>query len=104
MSRKNTSPSFLEEGSIKGDVKKKHFPVLLRGGFFLASSPSAAARFGAGAWIGLREHLVCVVPWELFAPASSVLAKGQPWFYLRLATQLGTIPLLGCPREPTVPR
>src|SRR5712691_4213202 len=50
--------------SIKGDVKKKHFSVLLRGGFFLTSSPSAAARFGAGAWIGLREHLVCVVPWE----------------------------------------
>jgi len=34
-------------GSIKGDVKKKHFSSLLRGVFFLASSPSAAARFCA---------------------------------------------------------
>src|SRR5713226_3054853 len=46
----------------------------------------------------------CVVPCGLFAPASSVLAKGQPWFYLRLATKRGTIALLGCPREHTVPR
>ena len=29
---------------------------------------------------------------------------GQPWFYLRLATKRGTIALLGCPREHTVPR
>src|SRR5271155_826994 len=39
-----------------------------------------------------------------FAPASSGLARGQPWFYLRLATWRGTIALLGCPREHTVPR
>src|ERR1700693_887672 len=84
MSRKNTSPSRLEEG------------------FFLTSSPSAAARVperGSGfgsSWVAWFR--------ASFAPASSGLANGQPWFYLRLATERGTIALLGCPREHTVPR
>src|ERR1700693_329222 len=84
MSRKNTSPSRLEEG------------------FFLTSSPSAAARVperGSGfgsSWVAWFR--------ASFAPASSGLANGQPWFYLRLATKRGTIALLGCPREHTVPR
>jgi hypothetical protein len=94
------------EGSIKGDVKKKHFSTF-PGRFFSGSQPLLCGgvvelmperRSGCGFICG------CVVPCDLFAPASSVLAKGQPWFYLRLATKRGTIALLGCPREHTVPR
>ena len=32
------------------------------------------------------------------------MAKGQPWFYLRLAPKRGTMALLGYPREHMVPR
>ena len=82
MSRKNTSPPYLEEFFFW------HPAPLLRPGSVLEQESSIRVR----------------VPCDLFAPASSVLAKGQPWFYLRLATKRGTIALLGCPREHTVPR
>ncbi len=93
-------------GSIKGDVKKKHFSIF-PGRFFSDIQPLLCGvlvdlvpegRSGCGFIYG------CVVPCELFAPASSGLANGQPWFYLRLATKRGTIALLGCPREHMVPR
>src|SRR5258708_38534101 len=86
MSRKNTFPSFLEEG------------------FFLTSSPSVRRLSSVPERGSDSGSMGCVVPCGLFAPASSVLAKGQPWFYLRLANKRGTIALLGCPREHTVPR
>jgi hypothetical protein len=87
----------------RGCQEKTLFPIPRR--FFSGIQPlSATARLGTGAWNRLRDIFGCVVPCELFAPASSVLAKGQPWFYLRLATKRGTIALLGCPREHTVPR
>src|SRR6202162_3910377 len=66
MSRKNTSPSLLEEGSIKGDVKKKHFSLPLRGGFFSDIQPLCGGK-GAGTWIGVRIIMGCVVPCELRA-------------------------------------
>jgi hypothetical protein len=39
-----------------------------------------------------------------FCACKQWVGRGQPWFYLRLATKRGTIALLGCPREHTVPR
>src|SRR5450759_419202 len=62
------------------------------------------ARLGAGAEIGfpgasgLRgsvRHLRACKQW---------VGNCQPWFYLRLAPQRGTIALLDYPREHTVPR
>jgi hypothetical protein len=94
----------LLQGSIKGDVKKKHFSALLRGGFFLISSPSAAARTRCQS--GDRVADACAMAWfrASFCACKQRVGRGQPWFYLRLATKRGTIAFSGCPREHTVPR
>jgi hypothetical protein len=55
------------EGSIKGDVKRKHDPSLLRGGFFLTSSPSATQGF-------VERQSGQSMFGASFAPASSGLA------------------------------
>jgi hypothetical protein len=62
-------------GSIKGDVKKKHFS-LFPGRFFSDIQPPSrrCCRFGSRGQIGLRFIWGCIVPCDLFAPASSGLA------------------------------
>ncbi len=71
-------------GSIKGDVKKKHPSLRRKGSKFLTSRsrPVAATR----SRVSLRTFLfmLLVAPAGTLAPTSSVVAFGQPWFYLRL--------------------
>src|SRR5438105_15291927 len=85
MSRENTFPPYLEEGSIKGDVKRKHFSSLLRGGFFLTSSPSATAGLRGRAGVGC-ESIWAVSLAASFCACKQWVGRGQPWFYLRLAS------------------
>jgi hypothetical protein len=57
------------EGSIKGDVKKKYFPDVLRRGCFFDIQPLfAAARLVARAWFGFSS---C---WEVLVLESSSFA------------------------------
>jgi hypothetical protein len=84
MSRKKTFPPYLEEGF--SDIQPLCYgKVSFLNGNRWRSIGGASFRASFGAckqWVG----------------------RGQPWFYLRLATKRGTIALLGCPREHTVPR
>jgi len=94
-------------GSIKGDVKKKHFFTFAESEVLLASSPwlQLPCTFSSG----LRFYSAPAVHgWNfgvpVCAPTSNVLASCQPWFYRRLATGRGAMALLGCPREHMVAR
>jgi hypothetical protein len=75
-------------GSIKGDVKKKHFLLRRSGRIFLTSSPLPAEPM-----VYVQARLSCGMfalivagrsPPDILVPVSSALAIGQPWFYLRL--------------------
>src|SRR5271157_3511219 len=92
-----------EPGSIKGDVKRKHFSLRRRRGSSLTSSPLRHAwwRRSAVLWSFSRPRYNVV---RCGSYTSLAVAICQPWFYLRLAPKRGTMALLGCPREHMVPR
>jgi hypothetical protein len=73
----------LSQGSIKGDVKRKHFSLRWRARCSLTSSPrvrwqDCVLERGSGYVHRFRDHLRGVVPCGFFAPASSVVADCQP--------------------------
>src|SRR5258708_13886293 len=79
-------------GSIKGDVKKKHFTRSAGGRTFSDIQPLlAAAIHFARAWFsfslpweGLGVIFIRVVPCGFFCACKQRVGNCQPWFYLRL--------------------
>jgi len=71
-------------GSIKGDVKKKHLSLRRKGSKFLTSSSCPVAAIRSAVFLGILLFMLLVAPADTLAPTSSVVAFGQPWFYLRL--------------------
>jgi len=65
-------------GSIKGDVKKKHFSLIPRKGFFLTSSPFSAASLPT--WCGSVDGVAGSSVVASFRAISLRLqAVGWPW-------------------------
>ncbi len=101
----NLSPA--PAGSIKGDVKRKHFSPRGSRGRSLASSPFrragvVATRSSSVGFISALRHSSLAEVTQAWLWSRSA---GQPWFYLRLAVRArGTMALLGSPREHTVAR
>ena len=79
-------------GSIKGDVKRKHFPPAAWGVSFTGIQPPlAAATLFAGAWFSFPfpcedfgAIFFRVVPCGFFCACKQRIGNCQPWFYLRL--------------------
>jgi len=99
-----TAGHFPCAGSIKGDVKRKHFSLRGSSGTSLTSSPFwscgvATIRSSSVVFTSALRH-------PSLAEASQAYRwsrlAGQPWFYLRLAPRRGTMAFLGYPREHTV--
>src|SRR6266436_715305 len=61
-------------GSIKGDVKKKHFSLRRKGTKFLTSRSGPATAIRSAASLGIFLFMLLVAPAGILAPASSVVA------------------------------
>lgn len=96
----------LVAGSIEGDVKQKHLPAGTGKKISATSSPFPLPHveevFLFVASATSVSHFIPAV--RFLSPASRTCGRCQPWFYLRLAPERGTIALLGYPRGHMVAR
>src|SRR5437868_11497803 len=74
--------STLGAGSIKGDVKSKHFPRSDRRGFAWHRALCGICRLSVIAWVGTAK--VPIVVLSETEPTQAAWVGCQPWFYLRL--------------------